>query len=195
MTRSNVPEDDLVDELLHVEGPTGVDRTRLPLLAETTSVVRRRRMARRLGVVAALAGCYLAGLLTTWAVAARGGKPGPIRRDAPVVRQWAAPEETPQKAVPSVPESSPSRDARPRRPAPGPRGTAVARADFEHIRRVSDRYLHEQGDLVTALHYYRRALKEASTEERAISVEKDSWLLMALKQARIEEDPENAPDA
>jgi len=197
MSQPNVPEHDFVDELLSIEGPAGVDRMRVPLLAQTTSVVRRRRLVRRLGVVAALAGCYLAGLLTTWGMAARGGKPGPIRRDAPVVRQPVAPDETPREAVPSVPESSPSREARPLRPAsaPGQRGTAVARADFEQIRRVSDRYLREQGDLVTALHYYRRALKQASTEERAISVEKDSWLLMALKQAHIEEDPKNVPDA
>jgi hypothetical protein len=52
---------------------------------------------------------------------------------------------------------------------------------------VSDRYLHEKGDVALALRYYTRALNTASNEQQAISVEEDSWLLMALKTSRMKE--------
>ena len=192
MSQPNVPEHDLVDKLLSIEGPTGVDRMRLPLLAQTTSVVRRRRMVRRLGLATALAGCYLAGVVTPW-----GRKGPPPLQDGPVVQQRVAPDEADRRAVRTSPERRPPGKAGPSQPVEDSerRRAALGRADFEQIRRVSDRYLREQGDLVTALHYYPRALKQASAEERAISVEKDSWLLMALKQAHIEEGPKNVPDA
>ena len=60
-------------------------------------------------------------------------------------------------------------------------------AGFEEIRRVSDRLLHDQGDVSAALQFYSRALDQASTDQMAVSVDEDSWLLMALKSARMKE--------
>jgi hypothetical protein len=197
MTLPDVPEDDLVEGLLSMDWPAGADSARARLLAQTTSIVGRRRIVRRAWLAAALAGCYLAGLLTTWGAIAEGRKAGPTWPNAAVVQEQAAGDEAPEKAAPAAPKRTPSPKAKRLGPVSGPRhrGAAVARADFEQIRRVSDRFLRERGDIATALHYYSRALKHASGEERAISVETDSWLLMALKQAHIEEERENDPNA
>ena len=191
MSSPDTPERDSVDELLTVKGPTSVDRIRSRLLAETTSVIRRRRFVRRLGVVAALTGCYLAGIATT-----RPWNSFPVQPGGSVVEQGVIPKDGLEERVrptPRHPESPRPRDEPPAR-RPSRRDAALARADFDKIRRVSDRYLYEKGDIAVALHYYSRALNQATPEERAISVEKDSWLLMALKQSRIEEDQEDDRD-
>lgn len=184
MSQPDLPDDDLVGDLLNIEGPTDVDRLRLPLLTRTARVVRRRRVIRRLGLAAGLAGCYLAGIVTVW-----GWVAASIPRDSTVIEQHAAPEAKPDEG--SLP--APERPRSPEVPRPRPaqlgdgRQVVAARADFGQIRRVSDRYLYEEGDIVKALHYYTRALDQASPEEREISPETDSWLLMALKEARKKE--------
>ena len=186
MSRPNYPEDDLVGNLLNAEGPTDVDRVRLPLLAQTTSIVRRRRVIRRLGLAASLAGCYLAGIVTVW-----GWVAASIPRDATAIEQHAAPDAKPDEGGLPAPERPRSPDVRRPRPAQPRDGRQVVaeRADFGQIRRVSDRYLYEEGDIVKALHYYTRALDQATPDEREISLETDSWLLMALKEARRKEHP------
>jgi hypothetical protein len=195
MSSSEIPQRDPVGELLTIPAPTRGDRLRPLLLEKTMSAVRRRRIVRRLGLAGALAACYLAGI-----VSAGGWMRLPAPPDGSVVEQPAGPP-VQRGTVPDQPSvGAPLRENRdsphenrgsPQDRPPTKRTTAVARADFEQIRRVSDRYLNEQGDVLTALHYYTRALKQASPAERAISVEHDSWLLMALKQAQIEEESKN----
>ncbi len=69
--------------------------------------------------------------------------------------------------------------------------TSDDRAQRERLLRravlAGDRHLHEKGDPLAALRDYSRALDHASAEELAISYEEDSFLLAALKLARIEE--------
>ncbi len=184
MSSPDTPEHDLADELLSVTGPARGDRLRPLLLAQTAAVVRRRRIVRRLGLIAALAGCYLAGLVT-----AQGWNGASIRPDASVVEQKRMPEGKPREGIRPMPKRPQSPEIRPRRPVERLRGRSpvIARADFEQMRRVSDRFLYKKGDIATALHYGTRALNQAAPEELAISVEEDSFLLMALKLARKKE--------
>jgi hypothetical protein len=159
---------------------------RRQVLAQTISVVRRRGVMRRLGLAAGLAWCYLAGMVTMWGWAAASIPP-----DATVIEQPAPPDAKPDDGIRPAPEQPRSPGVRRPRPGQPPHSGqgGVARADFEQIRRVSDRYLHEQGDIAKALHYYTRALDQATPDQREISVAQDSWLLMALKEARRKEDP------
>jgi hypothetical protein len=76
-------------------------------------------------------------------------------------------------------------------------GQAVATAKvtrFEAYRRAGDRFLREPAQLSMAVRSYTNALSVASAEERAISPERDSWLLMALKDSRIKERSHGNPD-
>jgi hypothetical protein len=158
---------------------------RRQVLAQTISVVRRRGVMRRLGLAAGLAGCYLAGMVTVWGWAAASIPP-----DATAIEQPASPDAKPEEGIQPAPEQPRSPGVRRPRPAQPPRSGQgdVARAGFEQIRQVSDRYLYEQGDIAKALHYYTRALDQATPDQREISLAQDSWLLMALKEARRKED-------
>jgi hypothetical protein len=172
-----------------VEAILGLDRSgpanadlRAALLERTTGIIRRRRRLRRLAMVAALAAVYLAGAVTaaTW---------------------WAwrpvAPAATPKESLaggdtgPAAANRGPSEpEPRPRVSAPEGTQQAVATvraSPFEVYRRAGDRFLREPAQLSLAVRSYRNALNVASAEERAISPESDSWLLMALKESRLKE--------
>ena len=186
MSSPDTPEHDSVDNLLTVRGPLRGDRVRGQVLAQTTSVVRRRCVVRRLGWAAGLAVCYLAGIMTVWGWAAAS-----IPRDATVIEQPAPLDAKPGEGIRPAPEQPRSPGVRRPRPARPPHSgqVGIARAGFEQIRQVSDRYLYEQGDIAKALHYYTRALDQATPDQREISLAQDSWLLMALKEARRKEHP------
>jgi hypothetical protein len=177
MPPSNEYENDPVDALLKGGKFDRDEQLRDIVLTQTTAVLRRRRHVRRAGVVAALAVCYLAGAATMrlWRPLASDDG-GLIAREA----QERPPEMAPEvdRVATKPTEEMPDRQRQPHK---------LRRAGFEDIRRVSDRYLHEKGDVALALRYYRRALDSASTEQRAISVEEDSWLLMALNTSQMEE--------
>jgi hypothetical protein len=170
---SEISEDDLLSAPL--PGP-GDPAFRQALLARTTRLVRRRLWVRRGAYAAALAACYIAGLLTT-------------RPDRPP--QEPAPETQVAKVEPAPPvEASPSPKADPPEQAPaivleqwGPLVAKDRRADL--YRRAGDRYLAESNDTLAALRCYRQAL-DAAPDQWDIAAE-DSWLLMTLKEARIKE--------
>jgi len=176
MSSADTPERDPVDELLTVGRPADVDRIRPRIMAQTMSVLHRRRLARRLAAIAALAGCYLAGMATTQALREFSGQPG-----GSVVRTIA-----PGQPAPRPPDRLREREL-------GPPGrleageSAIAQADFNSIWRAGDRHLHEKGDVLAALDDYVQALDRATAEELTVSYEDDSFLLAALKLARIEE--------
>jgi hypothetical protein len=175
---------DLVDELLSAGDPAGTDRIRSALLGQTSLVLRRRRRVRRLGVIAALAACYLGGMATVQA-----WKGFPTRSETSVAGEEIAPDIKPPEQIQPAPK--PAESPRPRKQQAVPRtnkaSSAVAQADFEQIRRLSDRYLYEDGDIAKALYYGTRALRRATPEELDVCVEEDSWILMALKLARKKE--------
>ena len=110
MSSPDTPERDFVDNLLTARGPTVGDRVHRRVLAQTMSVVRRRRTVRRLGLAAGLAGCYLAGVASVW-----GWVAASIPRDGAVIEQHAAPEAKPDEGSRPAPE--PPRSPGMRRPA------------------------------------------------------------------------------
>jgi len=158
MSSTNQPEADSVGALLGPRRTVPDDGLRQSLLGQTSGVVRRRRQARRALFWAALAGCYLAGVATTqlWELPA---KPG-----APEVAVQAEDRQTESPSDREIAESF-----------------ALVPANFENIRRVSDRYLNEEGDMASALRCYGQALDRATPQERTVLSEEDSWLLKAIK--------------
>jgi hypothetical protein len=184
MTSPNVPEDGLVDNLLDMEGPKGLDPRRARILARTTSVVRRRRWLRRLGVVAALAGCYLAGMATTQACRSPSAPSA-----TSIVEEKVRPEDKRGERGPPTRGRSESPETEHQLPVDRPDAphAAVAGTGFDEVRRMGDRFLEEKGDVLGALDCYARALDRASSEELAVRPDEDNWLLMALKLDRIEE--------
>jgi len=151
---------------------------RAKVLARTTAVIRTRRRMKRAGAVAALAGCYLAGVLTMSALrapaapisAAPGGLTaentvhGDSNTAPPVTRPLVRPED--DGVIPSS----------------GPAARTVAKfSPYDRLRRTGDRQLEDDNDVAAAARTYRRALKLASPTERDIVLDKDTWLLMAMK--------------
>jgi hypothetical protein len=183
MNESDEPGRDPLEAILGPNrgSPENAD-LRAALLERTTGIIRQRRRLRRLAMVAALAAFYLAGAATAgvwWAW-------------RPVV-----PAATPKEgsaggeAAPAAGTRNPSEPRRgPRVPAPEGTEQAVATAKvtrFEAYRRAGDRFLREPAQLSLAVRSYGNALNVASDAERAISPERDSWLLMALKESRLKE--------
>jgi hypothetical protein len=146
------------------------------LLAQTTRVLRSRRRRRVAVWVAALAACYVAGVLTVYWF-------GPKRIEQVVVVQK---EPTPAPLVPAlvkpaVPDAKPASavalewkafDADQHRP--------------EMYRKAGDRYMNQDADPASALRCYGQSLNGSSDADLAISPN-DDYLLMLVKNARQKE--------
>jgi len=156
------PHDDSIAAALRAAfRPGGTAALRETVLSQTLGVVRFRRRVRRCVLAVALAGCYAAGLATaTLRRAADHGTPPP----------------------PAVASSRPMPSGSAKRERGAPQLTRE-----EVVRREADRCLLERGDVKEAVRGYDLYLKLASADGRAASPEKDSWLLMALKEARSKE--------
>jgi hypothetical protein len=146
------------DGALLADIPAG-DTTALreAVLRRTVGVVRFRRRMRRCVLGLSLVGCYLAGMATG---------------------TWRLPAES--AAAPATSASIPGDRA----------GGGIALAKLspeESARRDADRCLLDQGDVKEAVLGYDRYLTLASADHQAISPEHDTWLLMALKDARLRE--------
>lgn len=173
------PERDFVDAALS-PSPTraspGLLRERLRL--QTTGVIRQRRRVKRIAWAAALLVCYLAGVASSRAWLS-GETPARVDQIA---------QDEPQPAPPAP--APPGDQVRPVREKPGIAATKKNR--FEVLKRSGDEFLREPEDLALAVRGYMRALDAASPEERSLSPN-DSWLLMALKQARSKEIQDKEP--
>jgi hypothetical protein len=158
---NDLPDDSLDAALRPNAGLTGAAKLREAVLARTTGLIRRRRRTRRCILATALAVCYAAGLAT-----AALRTPADQRTTSPVI-------------VSSLPMKSND----------PPSGEAVAAklTRKESVRRDADQCLLERGDVKEAVRRYDLFLKLASADDRAISPGQDSWLLMALKDARSKE--------
>jgi hypothetical protein len=166
MRKTDEPFADPVGAMLSANGQERVDNDPLreSVLARTVGVIRFRRRLKRCTLAAALAGCYLAGAVTM-------GIWGPARDNpSQLSTEHVAKDEGPQ------PAGNTERQV-----------AAVKMSRFEMLRRAADRSLLEQGDLPAAIRDYRRAINLASAEQRAIAPGQDTWLFMALKDARIKE--------
>jgi hypothetical protein len=186
------PQPDPVDDLLRPNLPPPDDRLRHELLVRTTRLLRRRRRLRYLTIAAAMAACYLAGVLTV--------RLGTAPEDGPGRGDLARDSTGPKQDQTVRPKRAPRPPVRPEKESPPRPDVQVAVKDlewhafestdrarrFELYRRAGDRYLAESNDVQSAIRCYRGALDAASEKDRTISVN-DNWVLMAVKQERQKE--------
>jgi hypothetical protein len=165
------PHHDPLVDVLGGNLPLEHDALRQSIWRQTTSVLRRRRLIRRAGVLCLLAGCYAAGLLTMSALK-------PAQQGVQVVVYH-----TVEREVPSV---SPS-------PAPVESAVALEWRAFdsterraELYERAGDLYLAQLNDVASAARCYRQSLDATPTNELVVSPD-DSWLLTSIKEARLKE--------
>jgi hypothetical protein len=158
------PDEERLDELLSppaAEVDAGFRRT---VLARTTRLVRRRRRLTQASWWAALAACFVAGLVASYGI-------------------WPS---TPPEPPPAVSKTEPLT------PEPAT-ATALEWAAIDHPDRAAplyqaagDRYLAEDADPGAAVRCYGNALDAGSPADLTIQ-STDSWLLMAIKDARQKE--------
>jgi len=170
---------DPIDQFLQTDF-TGSDpsRVREAALAQTTRLLGRRRLKRRLAWAGALAACFIAGMATMMFLQSR--EPSQPQALAPQKEDLQA-RQPPKKASPITKQEAPlsvidmewrAFDARENRAA----------LFFE----VARRYLEEEKDYESALRCYRQALDASPKEDLAIRPE-DNWFVMALKESRLKE--------
>jgi hypothetical protein len=174
MAENLFSEPDPVDELLSTAfAPGDTLELRQAILAQTGPLVRRRLWQRQALWALALAGCFVAGILTAWEL--RPAQPSVEASDEVA-------------AVVPAPRGEEA-------PAAGEDMTAVAmewlalenpeRQDRTSLyRRAGDQYLSETQDLDSARRCYAQALDDGANLE---VTNDDSWLLMAIKLARKQE--------
>jgi hypothetical protein len=163
------PDRDPCDELL-TPGPTPADLEPLRgrILQRTLPALRRRRWLRRLAWAAALAACYAAGVLTLGL------------RPAPPPTEQGRREQPPDP--PPTPAAVEDRSARAREWQA--LETPERRAAL--YREAADRYLAEDDDVTAALRCYGASLDHGGGEALETKPD-DSWLLLAIKDARQRE--------
>jgi hypothetical protein len=147
---------------------------RQAVLHRTTRLLRRRRWQRRGAVVLALAACYVAGLVTM-----RWLTPLPAAETIVV-------EKTTQAAPPPPEAPPPQQEAEPPARALEWKALDHPQITVEYYRRAGDRYLAESNDMQAAVRCYKQML-DAGSEHDLIIAPDDTWLLMALKEARQKE--------
>ena len=192
-----IPDDDLdpMAELLGGVRMPPVDLAlRDAIFTQTCGILWQRRWGRRGAWVTAFAACFVCGVMTgrVWTATPANNQatalPGQ-NVDASAPDSAVRPEDVPG-TLPSSEALRPAQ-AQPVRSSDAPQ-TVVAKTvpstltTFEKLRRAGDRQLNERGNLQAAIGCYRRALDCASDNELEIVPERDSWLLIPLKEARLE---------
>jgi hypothetical protein len=161
-------ESDAIDDLLAAPKMSGdAERLRQQIWQRTTGVLRFRRRLRQAAWAAGLAACVAAVVFGL---------------------RWRTP-------APALPQPEVAERPSPPQPSPSPDASAVVlewRAfdspdhQTELYRRAGDRYLAEGEDLQAALRCYGNALDTGTEDDLKLSPS-DSWLLMAIKDARMKE--------
>jgi len=165
--------DELLKSLLAATGPASEDqRLRHMVLDRTLGAVRFRRRIQRCYLVCGLVVCYLAGIGTMTLL--RGG----LAPDAPETEHVAKDEKLKPATETTLAQISQLQEDRDTKP------DAASRS--ESLRRKAD-LLFERGDIKSAVRNYKRSLDLASAEQLAIAPGQDTWLLIALKEARTKE--------
>lgn len=155
------------------------------IFTQTRGVLARRRWLGRTRIVVACLLCYAVGIGSGWLL-----KPGApqianeLIKVVPPERVKTLPTDDRQVATAESPGTTTTQQqpAQIRSAAPAPR-----RSYFESYRLAGDRQLFEQGNIRVAADCYRRALTRATEQELQVAIDRDSWLLISLKQSRIEE--------
>jgi hypothetical protein len=173
--------DPLAELLSGVAIPPGDPVRREAIFAQTRGVLWRRRMVRRGTWVATLTACYVVGALSV--LAWQSARPQDRLAGQPSDVQREAPEAPPENVQPPAEEPTPDKLQPALAQAPVPEDSLTT---FEKLRRAGDRQLNERGNLQGAIGCYRRALDFASDDDLQIVPERDSWLLIPLKEARLE---------
>jgi hypothetical protein len=139
------------------------------VLAQTLGILCRRRRWKRIGRAGILIICYGAGILTMSVVRTSTNSTSDVARaPSPVIAG--------QSAGPSYTTA-----AQPANQHGLQQATAIKLTSYDLLRRQADRQLSDETDIPGAIHTYKRALQVASAGQRAVSLDQDSWLLMALK--------------
>jgi hypothetical protein len=185
MPDNQVPAGDPVELFLQSRFvPVDDGRNRLETLQQTTRVLRRRRRIKRLGFITALAACYAAGLGTMRLWIPQSAGPG-----AQLVAE-IVPEATPTSPAPGAAQRSSVPPIEDDPDAPAPIIERIASLSEERraqlYRAAGDRYLENNGDMQSAVRCYALAIESGEDKDLSLAAD-DSWLLMALKKARLEE--------
>ena len=164
---------------------------RQQLREQTSQRVRGYGRWRRVRRLTTLAGVYVAGWLSAWLWLGWHPTPTPAPAPAPAPAQPLAPAPEWIQPSPPVGPSSPLQQADPLAGLPAEEIELLAeqareRAEFVRLfAKAGDRYL-AVGDHVAALRCYRNALERMTNAELAVT-STDSWLLMSLKLALVQE--------
>jgi hypothetical protein len=167
-------QNDEFDKLLQInrEESGSNDPLRQAILAQTLGIIRFRRRLKKCTLAASLVACYLAG------VATMGWRPT-VPTTTPGLSNEQAADRTPARhrdaPPPAIAEEQPKQQ---------PAAPPLSREEM--LRREGDQLLAD-GDMKKAIRKYELALDLASADQRAISPQHDTWLLMALKNARPKE--------
>jgi hypothetical protein len=169
---------DFSDELFEsmasaVEGIPASSQLRDSVLSRTTGIIRTRRRVRRVGMIAALIGCYLGGVATVslWPGSREMGR---VVAESATGNDESKENAAVQKLVQPEDDQVVTDEAQP---------TTVQVTPYDRLRRAGDRQLERYADIPRATRSYERALQIASAEQRRIAPDRDTWLLMALKQS------------
>jgi len=167
---------DPLDDLLRPEATATTPVWKNALRDRTTKMLRRRRQARRIVSISALAACFVGGIIAAHF----------FRSEPPVVHETQY-VFVPAKSKPDKPVK-PTEQSEPKLTALALEWQAVESPDrsAELYRRAGDRYFEEENDVESALRCYRQFLKACHASELGIAPQ-DNWLLVTLKNARREE--------
>jgi hypothetical protein len=169
--------DELLESMVATGGQTPASRElRDVVLSQTTGTIRNRRRMRRAGMAGALVACYLGGVATVslW----------PGDRSMERFATGSAVEST--QYGDRVAERDVRRLVRPEddQIVDGSVTPAAARlSPYERLCRTGDQQLEKYDDIQAAIRSYKKALQLASADQRSIAPDRDTWLLMALKQS------------
>jgi hypothetical protein len=153
-------------------GPPASQALRDAVLAQTTRTVRVRRRLRRAGTATLLLACYAGGIATMRFWPAGAAESHHANVELAGVDQQDEPAALTDSRPLVRPEDDQNIDVRAARLSP-----------YERLRRTGDRQLQERDDMVAAARSYTKALQLASADQRSLDPDRDTWLLMALKQS------------
>jgi hypothetical protein len=173
---SDIP--DPLDELLQSHLPPPPPVWKESLLSRTTRVLRWRRRGRQLRFVVVLTACYAAGMLSMRFLRAEPAVE--VHKEIVYVRTEPQPEPPRPRQAPPAPEQQLTALALEWQAAENPERSA------ELNRRAGDRYFEDENDFESAVRCYKRFLSVCADQELEIDP-KDNWLLVTLKNARLEE--------
>ena len=190
MSETPIPGRDPIDDFLSADfSPNLAGPLREQLLKRTTGLLRRRRWLRRLAVVAALAACYAAGILTMQMLA----PPSQAVEQPQIVKHVPEPVDEPRlkSEPPAVAVREPADDADASALTLEWKALDSPERRPDLFRKAGDRYV-EESDIPSALRCYRNALDLGTEKDWKITAD-DNWLFMALKEAKLKE-KRNATD-